>query len=443
MFTEFVNGMINAGGVSDEKIVADLIMNHNNLSMIEGVRYYNNENDILRRKAYRFDGGVKIEDETKQNRRLNHNWHKLLVDQKTSYLLGKPIRISADDMELTATINKNLGEGFDDVLCELSKGASNKGIEWLQLFINENGGFDFAVIPAEQVVPIWDTSLQKKLVGLIRYYEVKRVVGGSELVIEWWTDNSVKHFVRDTSGSVDFVKEDCHFYKNGAGFGWGKVPFIPFKNNEEMISDLKFYKNLIDDYDLCVSDLSNNLAEVQEVVTVLKGYEGTDLREFSENLRYYKVIKVAPGDGSGVDKLEISIPIEAKREMLDRLEENIFTFGQGINVKSDKFGTSASGVALKFLYSLLDMKAGITERKFAVAIKEVLWFLCEYVAMTGGGIYEPSTVAVVFSRRLIANELELAQIAEGSKGIISDETIIAHHPWTEDVDFEMKNVLNT
>ena len=440
MFTEFVNEMINAGGVSDEKIVADLIMSHNNLAMIEGVRYYNNENDILRRKAYRFDSGVKIEDETKQNRRLNHNWHKLLVDQKTSYLLGRPVKFSADDVDLTAIINKGLGERFDDVLCELSKGASNKGIEWLQLFINEDGGFDFAIIPAEQVIPIWDTSLQKRLVGLIRYYEVSRAVGGSELLVEWWSENSVKHFVRDTSGRVDFVKEDCHFYQNGAGFGWGRVPFVPFKNNEEMVNDLKFYKNLVDDYDLCVSDLSNNLAEVQEVVTVLKGYEGTDLREFSENLRYYKVIKVAAGDGSGVDKLEISIPIEAKREMLNRLEENIFTFGQGINVKSDKFGNAASGVALKFLYSLLDMKTGITERKFVVAIKEVIWFLCEYIAMTGGGKFESSTVAVVFSRRLIANELELAQIAQGSKGIISDETIIAHHPWTEDVDFEMKNV---
>jgi len=207
-----------------------------------------------------------------------------------------------------------------------------------------------------------------------------------------------------------------------------------------MIGDLKFYKQLIDEYDYAVSDLSNNLSEVQEVVTILKGYEGTDIREFSENLRYYKVIKVASGDGSGVDKLELSIPIEAKRELLNRLEQNIFLFGQGVNVNSDKFSNGASGVALKFLYSLLDMKAGITERKFVVAIKELLWFLCEYVSISGDGSYSPSDVAVVFNRRMIVNEKETAEIASVSQGIISDRTIIAHHPWTEDINDELEGL---
>lgn len=437
---DVVNSMLDAGGVSDEKIVGDLIANHNNSHMLEGMRYYNNDGDILRRKIYRYDMGVRLEDSTKQNRRLAHNWHKLLVDQKTAYMTGKPIRFNADDTEVTKVINKRLGEAFDDTLCELVKGASNKGVEWVHLFIDENGQFGFAVIPAQQVIPIWDTSLQNKLVGLIRYYEVSHVVGGDELVIEWWNDNTVKYFNRNSSGKVSFLREECQFYRGGLGYGWGRVPFVAFKNNEEMVGDLKFYKQLIDDYDLNISDLSNNLAEIQEVVTVLKGYEGTDLREFAENLRYYKVIKVSAGDGSGVDKLEFSIPVEAKKELLDRLEENIFLFGQGVNTKTDKFGASPSGVSLKFLYSLLDLKAGITERKFIVAVKDILWFLFEFITMVDGVSYDANSVAVVFGKRMILNELELSQIAVQSKDIISDRTIIAHHPWTEDVDDEIERV---
>lgn len=121
---------------------------------------------------------------------------------------------------------------------------------------------------------------------------------------------------------------DSHYYYNDVGYGWGKVPLIEFTNNQERHSDLKFYKELMDEYDLNVSDLANNLAEVQEVMTVLKGYEGTDLAEFRENLRYYKTIKASSEQGSVVDKLELNIPVEAKRELLDRLEENIFLFGQ-------------------------------------------------------------------------------------------------------------------
>ncbi len=438
--TQLLGSMLDAGGISDERIIGDLIRSSNNSHMLEGIRYYNNDGDILRRRQHRFEAGVRVEDATKENRRLAHNWHKLLVDQKTAYLTVKPIRFNADEPQVTKRINKLLGEAFDDTLCELIKGAANKGVEWLSLFVDENGSFGFAVIPAQQVVPIWDTSFQKRLAGLIRYYEITAVDGKNELVIEWWNENTVKYFSRDSSGKISFIREDCHFYRSGLGYGWGRVPFVAFKNNEEMHGDLRFYKQLIDDYDINMSDLSNNLAEIQEVVTVLKGYEGTDLREFAENLRYYKVIKVASGDGCGVDKLELTIPVEAKREILDRLERNIFLFGQGVNVNVDKFGNNASGVALKFLYSLLDMKAGITERKFVAATKEVLWFLFEYIRMTEGISFDEKSVAVVFGKRMIYNEAELAQIASESKGIISDRTIIAHHPWTEDVDDELEGI---
>lgn len=36
------------------------------------------------------------------------------------------------------------------------------------------------------------------------------------------------------------------------------------------------------------------------------------------------------------------------------------------------------------------------------------------------------------------NDQELSQIAFQSKGIVSDETIVAHHPWVEDPEKEME-----
>jgi SPP1 family phage portal protein len=272
---------------------------------------------------------------------------------------------------------------------------------------------------------------------VIRYYQITGTDGKDTLVAEWWNADTVRVFSAGRNGRTAFVREESHFYKNGVGYGWGQVPFVAFKNNEEMVGDLKFYKALIDEYDICLADFANNIAEVQDVVTVLKGYEGTDLREFSDNLRYYKVIKVSGDGGSGVDKLEISIPVEAKKTLLDRLEKNIFIMGQGVDVKGDKFGNGTSGIALKFLYALLDMKAGITERKFVVAVKRVLWFLCTYCAVHRNARYDEKSVSVVFDRRMIENEAELADIAVKSVGIVSKRTVIAHHPWVEDVDDEI------
>lgn len=435
--TELWKQEAEAKGSSDGKVLYDLLRRHCPAEMLEGIRYYRNNADIKRRIISRMEGGVRRIDETKENRRVPNGWHKLLVDQKTAYLCGNPVTFHTDDEQFTGQINRYLGEAFDDALCELIKGASNKGVEWLQVYLDERGVFRFAVIPAEEVIPIRDATKEDRLTGVIRRYVMEEE---NEKVhyVEWWNEMTVKHFVENASGRVSFLREEPHFTVNGQGYGWGRVPMIPFCNNREMLSDLTFYKELIDNYDLALSDLCNDLAEVQEAVMVLKGYDGTDLQEFSDNLRYYKVIKVAGGDGSGVDKLEISIPVEAKRELLDRLEENIFLFGQGVNMKTDRFGNDPSGVALKFLYSLLDMKAAVTERKCKTAIRQLLWFLTEYLHLRGEGEYDPESVTVVFGKRLIVNDYEAAQIATMSDGLLSQRTILAHHPWVEDVDEEQK-----
>ncbi|KNF07160.1 phage portal protein, SPP1 family [Gottschalkia purinilytica] len=430
--------------IIDSVIIKDLINTHDTSHMIEGHKYYHNENDILDRKKYHYPDGQKVEDETKANCRIPHNWHKLLVDQKVAYLVGKPVVLQVDKKEYEERLNLILGEEWDDVLTELATNSSNKGTEWLHTYINEEGKFKYIIIPAEEIIPIYDTSLQENLEAVLRYYLVE-VNGKERIRVEWWTRDTVSFYIETDNG--DFILDDTesnnpdsHYYYNNKGYGWGKVPFIEFPNNEARYSDLKYYKELIDSYDRNVSDLDNNLLEIQEIITILKGYEGTELKEFHDNLRYYKAIKVNSEPGSGVDKLELNIPIEAKKEMLDRLEENIFIFGQGVNMKTDKFGNSPSGEALKFLYSLLDLKASIAERKLRKAIKRFLWFATEYINIIDNKSYDNTIIQVTFRKTMITNDRENVEIASQSKGIISDETIVANHPWVEDVGKELKKI---
>lgn len=438
--------LISESNINDSSIIKDLIEDHDTRHMKEGQKYYYNENDILDRKQYYYKDGVKTIDDTKVNNRIPHNWHKLLVDQKVAYLVGKPVVLQAEEgqEEYGGRLNLILGEEWDDILNELSKSSSNKGTEWLHVYINEEGLFKFIIIPAEEIISIYDTSLQENLEIILRYYLVE-VNGKDRIRVEWWTRETVTFYIENDSGT--FVLDDTesinpapHYYYNDVGYGWTKVPFIEFPNNEERMSDLKFYKELVDSYDSNIADLANNLEEVQEIITILKGYEGADLSKFNENLRYYKTIKVSGDQGSGVDKLELKIPIEAKKEMLDRLEENIFLFGQGVNMKTDRFGNSPSGVALKFLYSSLDLKASIMERKFRKSIKRLLWFATEYINIIDKKDYDSTTVQVTFRKTMITNDKEDVEIARDSDGIISDETIIANHPWVEDVAVEQQRL---
>ncbi|GED13990.1 phage portal protein [Aneurinibacillus migulanus] len=423
------------------KILNDLIRTHDTTEMKRGVDYYFNRSDIMKRQQYVWKDGVKVVDETKPNNKIPHGWHKLLVDQKVSYILGKSVTFTGPDAFLKK-IAEVLTEDFNDDMIELGLGASNKGKEWLHPYINEDGEFDTIVIPAEECIPIYDTSKQKNLEAFIRYYPY--IINGEEgKRAEWWTKDDVTYYVATAEGEfvLDTTEEPNpapHFYYGDKGYGWGEVPFIKFANNQFEVSDLDFYKELIDDYDKRVSDNSNNLEELQSLIFVLKGYEGQSLSEFMDNLRHYKAITLDADPGSGVDTVSAELPIQSVNSHLDRLREEIFTFGQGVDVNTNKFGNAPSGIALKFLFSLLDLKADMLERKFRKGLEWVIWFVAEYLSIKGEGQFNYKEVKFTFNKNMLMNELEASQIAQNSSGIISERTILAHHPWVTNPEEEEK-----
>lgn len=440
---QLVQRIVEGAKLSTGQVIKQAIENHHIQHMLDGERYYNNQNDILKRKQYMYVDDQRIEDKEKANNRISHSWHKLLVDQKVNYLLGNPINFVADDEALTEHINNYLGEQWDDTAIDIGTAVSNKGEEWLHPFIDEEGQFDFAIIPAEQCIPIWEDEREKRLSAFIRYYP-----DGDTVVAEYHTEEDVTYY-RSFNGefAIDNLVEENpigHFriYKQQSveDYGWGKVPFIRFLNNSRRKSDLEYYKSLIDAWDRRVSDNQNNFDEIQELIFVLKNYEGQNLGEFMKNLKQYKAINVA-GDG-GVETLSAEIPMNSIQAHMNNLRESIFTMGQGVDVSTDKFGQSPSGVALEFLYSLLDLKASALERKWRPALQELMWFLCEYLNMTKQGDYDYQSVDYVFKKRRIRNDFEAAQIAQISKGIISDETIVANHPLVADVSQEQERMEN-
>jgi len=189
-----------------------------------------------------------------------------------------------------------------------------------------------------------------------------------------------------------------------------------------------------------ISDLANDLTDIQKLIFVLKGYGGQSLTEFVRNLRYYRAIQVDPEVGAGVETLSVDPAITAIDSFLNRVEDNIFILGQGVNVKTDIFGSAPSGIALKFLYSLLDLKSNVMARRFSVAIKKFCWFAAKYLNLKGVGTFDSRSVKITYNKSLLINDLELSGIASSSMGIISQETIIAHHPWVEDVQAELQRL---
>ncbi|WP_121640614.1 phage portal protein [Virgibacillus sp. Bac330] len=440
--TEELIQVIKSNSPKVTDIIKDYIDNHDTSKMLEGVRYYFNESDIINRQIYKYENDVKVVDPDATNNKLPTNWHKTLVDQKISYLAGKPITINSreDNDSVLDLINEILDDDFNDTLPELVKHASNKGREWLHVYVDEHGEFDYIIVPAQEFIPIFDNTKRKNLIAGIRYYDLD----DGTRKIELWDDQQVTFYEESEEGIVLDVNYELnpqsHFYYGAKGYGWGSVPFIEFKNNEEAVSDLIFYKRLIDVFEKILSSTSNTIEDVQKFLYVLKGYDGTELDEFITNLKRYRTVKTDGEAGSGVDIKQGDVPITATDSMLDRITDLIYQAGQGVNVSTDKFGNNPSGVALQFLYSFLDMKANVMERKFSKALKKLTWFICEYLSIAKNIQTDYKNYSFTFNKTMITNRTEEINNANSSMGIVSKETALANHPFVTDVQAELERL---
>ena len=78
------------------------------------------------------------------------------------------------------------------------------------------------------------------------------------------------------------------------------------------------------------------------------------------------------------------------------------------------------------------------ETEFQAAFEELLWFVNCHFANTGLGDFENEEVSVIFNRDILINEAEVIDNIGKSVGILSDETLVAQHPWVDDVQEEME-----
>lgn len=402
-------------------------------------RYYRKQNDILRLKR-RPEEGNPIR---QADNRVASNFYSILVNQKASYMFAKPPQFDVDNTTLNSEIVQILGDGYAKACKDLCINASNASIAWLHCWVDEND-FRYGVIDARQVKPIWGSDLENELLAVLRIYDITDVDDGKTWnVYEYWDDRCCYSFRKKRSEALMRL-QPYRQYKTSSSelidydesnqypHNFGVVPFIPFPNNNIAENDLGSVKELIDCYDKVYSGFMDDLEDIQEVIFVLSGYDGEDLKEFLGKLKKYKTIKTETDvDGKGgVNTLTIEIPVEAREKMLTMTRKAIFEQGQGIDPDPQNFGNS-SGVALRYLYSLLELKSGLMETEFRLGFGKLIRTICKHLGTS------VNKVDQIWTRTSVRNDTELASIAQQSMGVISEKTIVKNHPWVVDAEKEL------
>lgn len=432
--------------------------------MLKAQDYYINDNDIKDRKRYYIDRkGVQQEVKNLSNSKLTHPFMRKLTNQKVNYLLSKELSIQCDDVKFSEALTDYVNKAFLKMLKNVGKDAIINGIAWVQVYYNNLGQLSFKRIPSEEIIPFWADADHTILDAVLRYYSIIRYLPDGvkkEIVkVEYHTTEGVWYYIKGDRGlEPDPDKEEGvrgHFVINQEVTNekgeievdeegqpitkdmqaiWEKVPFVAFKYNADEISLLKWIKPLIDDYDTNTSDTSNNLQDVPNSIKVVKNYDGTDKGEFVQNLATFRTAFVS-GDGD-MTAVETKMDIAAIDSHLNRLRKDIYEAGSGVDTQEVSLG-NASGVALKFRYADLDSDTDDMASEFSASFDELIWFVKVDLLNKGIGDFTETTFEVIFNTDSIINEHEIIEDAKNSVGIISDETIIANHPWVTDAQEEL------
>lgn len=435
-----------------KKLIQNCSIEHSKFVKLakEAERYYKTENDI---KTTKSPSNNHVSDNSENplrnaDNRIPFDWYKFLVNQKTSYMFTYPPTFDVGDDNINMKIAEILGDSYPKEAKVLCKNASNCGVAWLHVWIDENNEFQYANVDPKQITPIYSSDLKRKLTAVLRAYDKADNEGNDITVYEYWTDKEVYSFSnrKDTSIATG-LKEYKMFTQTDLDTGevellnriphsFGCVPFVEFDNNDLKNNDLKNVKPLIDVYDKVYSGFVNDVEDIQEIIFVLTNFGGSDLTEFLKGLKKYKTVDMQSSgvdDKSGLSTITIDIPIEARKTLLETTEKQIYIQGQGVDPVPENFANT-SGVALKFLYTLLELKAGLMETEFRLGFGKLVRIICSYLN------HKPKKVIQTWTRNMITNETETATIAKESVGIISDKTILKNHPFVENADEEEEQI---
>lgn len=410
-------------------------------------QYYLGNQDILQRekKVIGADGSLTSINNVTVNRIVDNVYAKL-VNQKTSYCLGKPITIATSDDNYLKLLTKIFNKRNHRTLRELAQFAVNEGIAYIYPYYNAEGEFKFAVFPAHEICPIWKDKRHHELESAMRYYpeEVFDNNGGISLIyhVDLFTTQGITHF-KYQGGSL-MIDENPHtdyMYVENVGYNWKKLPIIPFKYNSEELPLIRRVKTLQDALNEVMSNFKDNMDEDPRTsILILKNYDGTNIPEFRQNLATYGVIKVTTVDGvqGDVDALKVEVNSSNYQALLMQLKRAIIENGYGFDAKEERMDGDPNQMNIESMYTDIDLDVDAMESEFQAGFEELKWFIDQYLIHTGNPDYTEEEVEFIFDRDFFINENAQIDNVMKSVGLVSNKTLLSHHPMVTNVLREMQ-----
>ena len=415
----------------------------------EAQRYYEGEHDILNYRMFYYNSdGELVEDTTRSNIKISHPFFTELVDQQVQYMLSGDDSFVRSDVEgLQSKLDEYFDEDFKAELTDLLTGTITKGFDYLFAYQNEHDRLAFQYADSLGVIEVRAKDTDDNC-NYVIYWYIDRIAKNNKVIkrIQVWDDEKTTYYVQNDEGGIDldesvdinprphviYERDNSLYYKP-----FGFIPFFRLDNNKKQISNLKAIKGIIDDYDIMSCGLSNNLADFDHPLHVVRGFEGDNLDELSQNLKTKKTIGV--DSEGGVEVHTVDIPYQARLTKMEQDEKNIYRFGMGFNSAQIGDG-NITNIVIKSRYALLDLKCNKLEIKLKQFLKKIVKVVIDEINKKNNSAYKVEDVWFDFKREVMTNASDNAQIykTEAETKQIEINTILGLHGVIDD-----KNVIKS
>ena len=423
-------------------------------AMINGERYYGGDQDIMDRvRSVIGRDGVLTAVTNLPNNKIVDNQYAKMVDQKVNYLVGQPLTVNSKDTKYVAALQTVFNKRFHRKLKALAEDSLNCGITWIYPYYGEDGTFQFKLFQGYEVLPFWKDAEHTILDFAVRLYEVEAyegIISTTVEKVEVYKKTGIDRYVLMNNilvADIQNPSSDYLIYEDESGqqsgFNWDKIPLIAFKYNNKETPLVKKVKSLQDGINAMLSDFENNMQEDgRNTILIIKNYDGTDLGQFRHNLATYGAVKVKTVDGAdgGVEALQIEVNSDNYKAILEVFKKALIENAMGYDAKDDRMAGTPNQMNIMSMYSDIDLDANSMETEYQAAFEELLWFINAHLANDGFGEFNGVDVEIIFNRSMMMNESETITNCSSSVGMLSNETILAQHPWVTDVKEEMKKI---
>jgi SPP1 family phage portal protein len=322
---------------------------------------------------------------------------------------------------------------------ELGENQSKYGIAFEIIYLDKDK--DGIVIPAfcsihpKEIIPLFDMSMKKRLIGCIRYYPITKEKDYIKYKVYVYLPNTIKEYNMKYNHStklpeLTFVEEKENIFKD--------IPLVFYLNNEEITSDYEPVQTLIDLFDDLISDSANELNRFASAYMILKNYIlGGNEEEESVALQKIKKMRLFEvGSDGEVQFLTKDIPTAFFQEIKNLVREEISYHSSVPDFRDQAFGT-ASGIAIKYKILNFENTCAGKESLFRAGLERRKEIIDRVLRIK---TYKPGDVEIIFNRNLPANLAESSDIVlklKNSKLPISNLTLLSLLSFVEDAESEI------